>query len=170
MNVILYMAITVDGLVAKRGGDSSWTSEADWNVFEEITKEAGAVIMGRNTFEMLQKEGMFPFPDRQNIVMTSRSVEPEWGNVVVMSEPPAEVVRALKERGFSKAVVIGGATLAGSFMKEGLINEIYLTVEPIAFGEGMKLFQGGEFEANLDLLDVKKISDNEVQLHYAVRK
>lgn len=57
-----------------------------------------------------------------------------------------------------------------SFIAAGLIDEIFLDVEPHLFGKGIKLFEGKNFEAKLKLLGVKKISKNEVQLHYKVLK
>lgn len=57
-----------------------------------------------------------------------------------------------------------------AFMKEGLINEIYLDVEPLIFGKGIKLFADSDFEYNLELLEVNKLNENTVQLHYKVIK
>ena len=55
-------------------------------------------------------------------------------------------------------------------MKENLIDEIILDVEPLIFGKGIKLFSEGNFEAKLELLEVRKISDNVVQLRYKVKR
>jgi len=69
-----------------------------------------------------------------------------------------------------EVVVAGGGKLNASFLKEGLVDEIYLDVEPIAFGKGIKLFDDEDFEVNLELIEVNKISQNEIQLHYKVKK
>ena len=63
---------------------------------------------------------------------------------------------------------MAGGKLATSFLKEGLVNEIYLNVEPIVFGKGIPIFTNENFEKNLELLQVKKFSKNEVRLHYMV--
>jgi len=55
-------------------------------------------------------------------------------------------------------------------MAEKLIDEIYIDVEPRVFGRGIPLFNGNDFDANLKLLETKKLSDNEIQLHYQVLK
>jgi dihydrofolate reductase len=55
-------------------------------------------------------------------------------------------------------------------LAENLVDEIYLDIEPIAFGSGIPLFRDKDFECKLKLLGQKNISDNEIQLHYAVLK
>lgn len=68
-------------------------------------------------------------------------------------------------------MVCGGGELNGSFMKENLVDEIYLDIEPVAFGKGIELFGNkADFEVNLEVIGVKNISPNEIQLHYKVLK
>jgi len=74
----------------------------------------------------------------------------------------------LKE--FETIILTGGGKLNGAFMKEGLVDEIYLDVEPTVFGKGIPLFGDADFEAKLQLIGTKKLSDNEIQLHYKVLK
>jgi riboflavin biosynthesis pyrimidine reductase len=79
-------------------------------------------------------------------------------------------LKLLKERGFKTALVGGGGKLNSSFMKERLVDEIYLEVTPMIFGKGIKVFEDSNFEAKLELLGVKKLSSNEIQLHYKILK
>lgn len=172
MKVILSMAITANGLVAAEHGDSSFTSDADWERFDELSKAAGVVVMGRATHEALLKENMFPFEGRLNVVMTKTPprADADGESVLFTEEAPSAVLKILEEKGFDTAFIGGGAKLAGSFMKEGLVDEIYLTVEPVAFGKGIQLFRESDFRADLDLLDITRLSKNEIQLHYKVVK
>lgn len=55
-------------------------------------------------------------------------------------------------------------------MVKNLINEIYLDAEPAIFCKGMRLFRENDFEARLKLLEIKKLSDDELQLHYQILK
>lgn len=86
-------------------------------------------------------------------------------NHIVVSSPK-EAFKELKD--FEEIIVAGGGNLNTSFMKDNLIDEIYLDIEPILIGKGIKLFEGGDFEANLRLLNVKNVSDVFVKLHYEV--
>jgi dihydrofolate reductase len=127
--------------------------------------------MGRTTYEALVEAKQFPFPDCLNIVMTREAPPVEaLKNVVFTDKSPEEVLEDLAKQGFESALLAGGGELNGSFMADGLVDEIYITIEPLAFGEGIKLFGSGFFRRDMDLLDVNKISENEVQLHYGVRR
>lgn len=171
MKVILYMGITPNGYIAKEDGDSEWTSDEDLEGFYQQSKAAGNVIMGKNTHEMTIKYGYFPFPDAINIVMTHQKVENKWGDRAIFTDkPPKEVLKMLEGKGFTTAFIAGGGHINSSFMKEGLIDEIYLDVEPLVFGKGIQLFAPEDFEYELELLGVKKLSKNTVQLHYRVLK
>ena len=76
----------------------------------------------------------------------------------------------IEEKGFEKAFLAGGGQLNASFMKEGLVDEIYLDVEPLLFGKGIKLFADADFEYKLELLECKKLNANTLQLHYEILK
>lgn len=171
MKTILYMGISINGYIAKSDGDSEWTSEEDLKGFYEHSKSAGNIIMGKNTFHSASDYGYFPFPDAVNVIMTHQLLENKWGDkVIVTDKSPKEVLQMLEERGFKEAFLAGGGHLNSSFMKEGLIDELYLDVEPIVFGKGIKLFADEDFEVNFEFLEVNKLNENTVQLHYKVKK
>ena len=71
--------------------------------------------------------------------------------------------------GHESAVLGGGANLNAQFLKKKLIDEIWLTIEPKIFGDGLGIF-GGDFEVNLKLLDLKKINEDAIVLKYQVLK
>ena len=76
----------------------------------------------------------------------------------------------LEEKGFSNVFIAGGGQINSSFVKEGLIDEIYLDVEPLVFGKGIKVFAEADFEFELKLLEVNKLNTDTVQLHYKIIK
>lgn len=171
MKTILYMGTTINGYIAKEDGDSEWTSDEDLKGFYEHSKSAGNIIMGRNTYEAASRYGYFPFPDAVNVVVTHRPLENKWGNkVIVTDKSPKEVLEMLKGKGFDTAFLAGGGQINSASMKEGLIDEIYLDVEPVVFGKGIKLFADEDFEYNLELLETKKLNENTIQLHYKIKK
>ncbi len=168
--VIACMAVTANGFVATPEGGTDWVSSADWENFKNFAKRVGNVIIGRGTYDSMVAEGSFPLPDALNVVMTSSPPQSEpLKNVIFRDSSPEEVLEELKGK-FSEILVGGGGELLGSFMADGLLDELYLTVEPAVFGEGIKLFGNGEFDRRLRLLELKKLGEDEVQLHYAVRK
>lgn len=171
MKTILYMGISINGYIAKEDGDSEWTSEEDLQGFYSNSKKAGNIIMGKNTYTSAKEYGYFPFPDAVNIVMTHQTLENQWGEkVIITDKSPQEVLQILEEQGFENAFLAGGGQINSSFMQEGLIDEIYLDVEPLVFGKGIPVFAPEDFEYDLELLEVNKLNKNTVQLHYKVIK
>lgn len=170
MKTILYMGITPNGYIAKEDGNSEWTSEEDLRGFFENSKKAGNIIMGKNTYHEVLKYGYFPFPEALNIVVSREDRDNRWGdNVIFTDAAPREILTMLGEKGFDTAFLAGGGILNALFMREKLINEIYLDVEPLIFGKGIPVIAPSEFECELDLLEVKKLNRNTVQLHYRVK-
>ncbi len=167
MKVTLYMAISIDGFVAKNDDNTDWVSETDWGVFSKMVKNTGCIVMGRRTYEASGED--FPYDCQLNIVMTSdKSLKSKSKNVLFTSASPAEVLKIAGEKGFKNLLVIGGGKVNGAFLKAGLIDEVYLSVHPKILGEGIKLFEAGEIDVDLELTGIKQMSEDLAQLHYRV--
>lgn len=165
------MGITINGYIAKADGDSQFTSEEDLKSFFDHSKNAGNIIMGKNTFIEASKQGYFPFPEALNVVLTHEKLDNKWGrNVLFTDKSPKDVLAFLKEKGFDTAFIAGGGKVNSSFIKEKLIDEIYIDVEPVVFGRGIPIFAESDFEFELKLLETKKLNENTIQLHYQVIK
>lgn len=163
MNVILYMAMSVNGYIAKEGDETPW-SATEWERFSTFVKKTGNLIVGRTTFEIMNKHNEFQQIGNPDTVVVSNT-QTTAPNFV---DSPEKAIKLLEERGFSEILVAGGGMLNTSFLKKGLIDEIYLDVEPFLFGKGIKLFSDDDFEVNLELLEIRKLSNNSLQLHYKV--
>lgn len=171
IKVILYMAISVNGMVAKLDDDTSWTSEEDWKSFNSVGKKVGNIIMGRRTFEIMREDNQFPVEDLFNVVVTHQDVKNEWGEKALFTpNSPEWILTKLEEMGFKEAFIGGGGGINSLFLKSGLVDEIYLDVEPVVFGKGIPLFAPEEFEYQLELLDSRKLNNNTIQLHYRVNR
>lgn len=165
IKTILIAAISADGKIAERAGQSSlgWTSKEDTQFFVERTKEAGVVIMGRKTFETIGR----PLKDRLIIVMTRGSGAGPVEGVEFTNKAPKEILENLTSRGFDQAAICGGAEIYSLFLRAGLVDELFLTVEPVLFGNGVPLAAGFD-RLNLDLIESTKLNDQAILLHYKV--
>lgn len=169
MNITLYMAISADGFIAKKDGDSDWVSEADAENFEQTMQEFGCIIVGRRTFEQYQDD-LYPVEGVTNIVLSSdASREPTDENVVHVASPQ-EAIEVAKKRGHDRALLIGGGRANGAFLENDLIDEVYVSVYPLILGDGIKLFEGTEKEVKLMCIDQEVLAGELVQLHYKVKR
>lgn len=169
MKTILLMAVTVDGKIAKHANHpADWTSRADKQTFVEETKKAGVIIMGETTFNTIGK----PLPGRLNIVMclTPDKTRDLLGVLEFTNKPPAVLLKELAERGYQSVILGGGATINGLFLKENLIDEVWLTIEPRLFGDGLPLFNNADVNLELELLEVIKLDLNVIQIRYKIKK
>jgi dihydrofolate reductase len=89
--------------------------------------------------------------------------------VEATNEVPADLVKRLADEGANGLAICGGSSIYTLFMEAGVVDELYITVEPLLFGQGLALFSD-KLETDLRLLDVSKLNDNAVLLHYAVQK
>jgi len=171
MRVLLLAAITLDGKIARNDHElSDWSSREDKRLFAKASREAGVVVMGRNTFATMPR----PLPGRLNVVMTRRppvAAPPDGSEgVEYTSDPPARILERLAARGYETAVVSGGAQIYRAFLAAGLVDEVWLTVEPLAFGAGVSLLGDEPLEVRLALLAVERLGEGAVHLKYRVEK
>lgn len=163
------MAVTANGFIAKQNDNVNWLSSESWKSYQRINKNVGCVIIGRYTYDLMPKEeflsGVF-----YAVLTKDKSLEKELPNLWITTKSPREVLEILGQKGYKEVCIAGGGKLNASFVKEGLVDEIYLDIEPIIFGKGTQLFFPEDFEFQLELLEVKKLSKNTVQLHYKVKK
>lgn len=161
MKTFIIAALTADGFIAKDANHKAdWTSKADKKFFQAKTKEAGVVVMGSRTYETV---GM-PLKDRRNIIYTRNK---RFDGVETTSEEPAALIARLKKEGVKEVAICGGASIYSLFMESGLVDKLFLTVEPVSFGQGISLFDKS-VESKLELVDATKLEDGAVVLEYNV--
>jgi len=166
MKVIMMMAITADGKIAKDSTQfADWTSREDKKLFVEVSKNCGVIMMGENTFKTFPA----PLKDRLNVVFSESQNNPIIEGVKWVNGDIEKILEELTSLGYEKALLGGGAYLNSLFLEKNLIDEIMLTVEPKIFGTGLSLFNK-DLNADLKLIETRKLNDNTVLLHYEVRK
>lgn len=170
MKIILVMVQTIDGRIAKDVIHNSidWNSKEDKQNFRELTMNSDYVVMGSTTYEAM---GQRALPGRNLIIMTSDPTKyQQKDGVQFLSGTTEEVVEKLKSQKVEKLIIAGGAKVNAAFLKAGLIDEIYLTFEPIIFGKGMSFVEDDDLNLKCDLVEVVNLNENTILLHYKVRK
>ncbi len=166
MKVVLYMAISADGFVAKLNDDTPWTKD-EWKCYSGKVKQIGNLIIGRRTYELTEK--FSDVGDPYVVVVTSSKSFLDKNNVHFV-HTFKQAVDLLKKNKFKTILVAGGGKMNKTALESGLVDEIFLDVEPFIFGRGIPLFGGTSHELKLNLLEVNKTGKSSVQLHYKVAK
>ena len=173
MNTFIIAAITLDGKIAKytEHNSYSWTCAKDKKFFVKKTKEAGVVIVGRKTWEIISK----PLEGRLLVVICKEPKKyakefvrslgaKQAGEVEFTSLPPKQILQDLEARGYQSAAVAGGAEIYSLFLREKLIDELYLTVHPLIFGQGID-FVSDIGVQDFEISSVKKFGSKCCLLH-----
>ena len=165
MEVILLMAMTLDGKIARTRSELvNWTGKKDKQYFVKVTRDAGVVIMGSKTFDTIGH----PLPGRKNIVMTrDRTRKSDDPSLVFTDQAPARILADLKRQGFDQAALIGGSVINSLFAKENLITQIHLTLVPTVFGQGLTLFNV-PLDLSLEFQTCREIDKGHLLLIYKV--
>jgi dihydrofolate reductase len=100
---------------------------------------------------------------KPKIVFSKSLNKANWNNTRVVRED----IAGLKQEPGKDLVLFGGADIAATFMRLGLIDEYRLLVSPIVLGGGTPLFKSGIDRFNLKLIDAKKLDTGALILRYA---
>ena len=165
MHVSLMVAITVDGKIARASDHyPDWTGKADKQLYVEITRKAGVMIMGSTTFDIIGRV----LPGRKTIVMTRNTDrQSDRDDLVYTQAPPGQIISDLESQGYEEAVVVGGAKINQLFAEKGLIDELILTLSPYAFGTGLSVFSGA-VDLKLALKKFWQLDENTLCVRYRV--
>jgi dihydrofolate reductase len=77
-------------------------------------------------------------------------------------------IENLKQQGFGNIWLCGGGELAGSLLKNKLIDKLVLKVNPIIVGEGIPLFGSVKTDLKLELVDMKQYSNGVIKPTYNI--
>ncbi|MEN6334683.1 MAG: dihydrofolate reductase family protein [Phycisphaerales bacterium] len=171
--VILYIAASLDGYIAKADGSVDWLSivndeETDYG-YADFYAGVDAIAMGSRTYEQVLDFEEWPYPDKRVFVFTRRPLEAAAHDVTLTSQSPVDFVRGLDSAGVRMLWLAGGGDLVASFMEHRLIDEYIVSIVPLVLGDGIPLFKGPLPEHRLELLESTDYASGLIQLHYRNR-
>jgi diaminohydroxyphosphoribosylaminopyrimidine deaminase/5-amino-6-(5-phosphoribosylamino)uracil reductase len=164
--VVLKAAVTLDGKLATRAGDSKWiSSEESRALVHEWRNQLDAVLVGAGTVRAddprLTVRGV---PGGRNPVRVVLGTPPkearllrEPGETIAAGGPLKRVLRDLAARGLSSVLVEGGARVHGEFLRTGLWDELRLFVAPKIFGRDALSWAGLAEAREAELRSVTRV-------------
>ena len=170
---ILYIASTLDGKIARKGGSLDWLFElANPNQIDhgytDFLKTIGTTIMGKNTYNEILGFGVeWPYKGMDSyIATTDNEFKVTTPETYIISNNIADLINKLKEQNPKDIWLIGGGQLITYFLNYDLLDRMILTLIPIIIGEGISLFPDNPKETKWKLSDVEKFETGVVNLTY----
>jgi dihydrofolate reductase len=169
--LILYIAMSIDGYIAKNDDNIDFLSVVDIAGEDyghaDFMKSIDTVIWGRRTFDkVLSFGGELPYKDKK-VYVISRIRTGNHGHAEYRSDVTA-LVRDLKKNQGKDIYCDGGAVIIGELLKEHLIDRIIVSVIPHLLGTGIRLFKDSLPEHRTKLLRSTTFPSGLVQLWYDI--
>jgi dihydrofolate reductase len=179
--VIYSMGTSLDGYIAGPDGDFEWAApdEELHRFHNEQTRELGGHLLGRRLYEtMVYWETADQDPAATEVtvefariwqalpkIVFSKTLETVEGNSRLVRDGVAEEVARLREQD-GRDLAVGGAGLASSLAKLGLIDEYRLFVNPVVVGGGTPFFPALETPINLELVETRTFGSRVLYMRY----
>ena len=166
--VLAYIASSLDGYIARENGGIDWLPETAESGYGAFYNSIDTVIMGKTTYDQVLTFGEYPYKDKKSFVFTKSSTQNKDKNTEFVSDVEKFVKDGFPRTG-ENIWLVGGAQIIASFLNQGAVDEIIISVIPILLGKGMPLFKNIENETKLELVKTVKY-EQLVDLHYNVLK
>jgi dihydrofolate reductase len=179
-NVIVYIATSADGYIARPDGDVEWLNRRprkfDYGM-REFYPTIDTILWGRGTYDWLLKyyrargktKGLFD-TGVANYVFSRKPPRRAVPGAEFVSQPVKTFAKRLRSTPGKNIWMMGGAGLIASFLDAGEIDEFDIHVIPVFIGEGIPLIAPRHRDVPLRLLSSKKYPDGVVRLRYAVSR
>ena len=157
--VVLYIAMTMDGMIADSSDGISFLDsygELKWVVDKtnEIMDRTDTLLMGRRTYEVVQSfDLLWPYADHQCFVYGQTNLSSDVATMI--HENAVTHVNKLKQLQGKDIWFMGGGKLTQSLLDANLIDELIITIVPILLGEGIPLFSRLNRKQLYDLEDIQ---------------
>jgi len=175
MRLSVYIAVSLDGYIARTDGGIDWLEGAAGDSGEdfgyaEFMETVDVLVMGRKTFEKVLTFANWPYGTKPVVVLSRKGiVVPEQfdGRIEVMSGEPTELVLGLGLRGWDSVYLDGGETIQ-AFLRAGEVQRLIVTRIPVLIGSGIPLFGKLDGDVTLRHVATRTFENGFVQSEYAL--
>ncbi|MGO4493723.1 dihydrofolate reductase family protein [Arthrobacter sp. 2YAF22_2] len=181
--IILALQVSLDGYVEGPDRDIGWhmVDEELHSHFNEHLRTMGAFLSGRVSHELMAS--FWPTADQDpacpptmaefagiwrempKVVYSSTLEATDWNTTVVRDVIAEDILEMKAQPGGDLA--LGGADLADTFRRLGLIDEYWIYVHPVLIGRGTPLFKPADSKTPLTLVQTRAFGNGVVLLRYS---
>jgi dihydrofolate reductase len=195
IKIIAALQVSVDGFIEGPNGEMDWVmmeDEETWRDLFEMLTHVDTFILGRVMYPSYEQYWLavladpgriLPLSGRvaskneiayahladsiQHLVLSRTLDKVAWKTTQIVRD--AEDIRKMKQQPGKDMYAVGGATLVSSLMNLGLIDELWLLVNPLILGGGLALFKDVKGRHMLKLAGGKPLKSGKVGLTYTVQ-
>lgn len=182
--VILLMHVSLDGFTAGPDGALDWivVDGEVWKEVIDLQNTADTALFGRINYQGFEsywptvpsdpnassneREHAHWLEQASKLVFSTTLSQVSWKNTRIVEGPIVKEVATLKQQAGKNLLFFGGARLAQTFVKEKLVDEYRLLVNPVVLGQGSRLFQDIQQRIALNLVETRTYRSGVVELRY----
>lgn len=139
--VVLFVATSIDGFIAGKDGNTDWLyTDGDFG-YHAFYDSIDTTIMGYNTYFYIRNFAKFPYPDKTNFVFTRKERMADDNPVKFVMGDVADFTLKLKAESGKNIWLVGGGRINSLLLNANLIDQMIISVHPVALGHGVRLFR-----------------------------
>jgi dihydrofolate reductase len=180
----LQVQMSVDGCIAGPNGEMDWMVgllDDEFIKYQyKLTEPVDTILLGRKMTDVFisywsnvmnkPDDPWYAFAKKMietpKVVFTKTVNKSRWINTDIATGDLIEEVSKIKSQNGMDIVVYGGASFDSSLIKEKLIDEFYLFINPVAIGNGMTIFKDLNEIQKYTLIESKAFGCGIVLLRY----
>lgn len=160
--VVLYIAMSLDGYIAKEDGDVAWLEgqepeQTEVGSYPDFIQTVDTVILGYTTYQQIVEElspNEWPYKGKQTYVLTHKELESKEG-ICFTNEKLQNLLERLTQETEKDIWICGGASVVNQAVKLNLIDRYWVSVIPTILGNGIRLFDSENPELKLKLISTQ---------------
>ena len=180
----LQVQISIDGFIAGQHGEMDWIlfnwGEDIKNYVTEITESVDTILLGKNLATGFiphwasvakdennpeQKAGI-KFFETPKIVFSKSLTKSDWENTEIENGDFFQKIKQLKALQGNDMIAYGGGQFVSALIREKLIDELHLFINPVILGKGMPIFTEVQATQKLTLASSKQFDCGIIVLVY----
>jgi dihydrofolate reductase len=183
-SLIFFMHASLDGFVAGPNGEMNWITVNDeiFDFVDTMTPTADTALYGRVTYEMMEaywpeagkqpnaskhtKEHSVWYSKVTKVVLSKTMSEEGLVNTTVISDDLADNINKIKNQEGKNILIFGSPRASHSLLREGLVDEFWIFLNPILIGQGIPLFKDVPEITKLNLIETKTFACGVIALRY----